>query len=654
MSSAISSVVNWHLFCFTKPTQIRFLLTQIIEALLMAHPLLQSIWFIPVYTLLGAALSALWFPGITRRTGPRPSGYLNAFMTLLAFLHGVLALTLIWNQPVQEITISWLNVAGLDFTLPIIISPVTVGATVVITGLNLLAQVFAIGYMEMDWGWARFFSLVGLFEAGLTGLVLCDSLFFSYMILEILTLGTYLLIGLWFNQSLVVTGARDAFLTKRIGDLFMLMGVVALLPIAGTWDYTELATWAKTADVNPTVMTLVGLALMAGPMGKCAQFPLHLWLDEAMEGPVPGSVLRNAVVVPVGAWVLVKLEPVLALSPTVMTAMTVVGAITALGGTMIAIAQIDLKRTFSYPVSAYMGLVFIAIGTRQVDAALLLVLSHALGMALMMMGGAAIVWNSITQNVTQLGGLFARRPVSGLGYLVGMAGMVALPPLGGFWALLDLINGLWHTQPWLGGLILVVNGLATFGFVRVFCLIFLGQPQEMSQRSPEIHYWMALPMIILLGFVLHLPLVLQAFSLLPAWANLNKDIALLLIWSTITGGSLAAVIYLGKAIPKPVRLPWRGFQDLLSYDFYTPQIYRTSVVFSVDIISRLIAWFDKYFIDGTGNLFGIMAIFSGQSLKYSTSGQYQFYVLTIVLGLAGISLYVSYPFLAHFSGVVVP
>ncbi len=620
----------------------------------MAHPLLQSIWLIPVYTLLGAVLSALWFPGITRRTGPRPSGYLNALMTLLAFLHGVVALPLIWNQPVQELSISWLNVAGLDFIIPIIISPVTVGATVVITGLNLLAQVFAIGYMEMDWGWARFFSLVGLFEAGLTALVLCDSLFFSYMILEVLTLGTYLLVGLWFNQSLVVTGARDAFLTKRIGDLFMLMGVVALLPIAGTWDYTELTTWAQTADVNPTVLALVGLALMAGPMGKCAQFPLHLWLDEAMEGPVPGSVLRNAVVVPVGAWVLVKLEPVLALSPTVMTAMTVIGAITALGGTMIAIAQIDLKRTFSYPVSAYMGLVFIAVGTGQVDAALLLVLSHALGMALMMMGGAAIVWNSITQNVTQLGGLLARRPISGLAYLVGLAGMVAMPPFGGFWALLALVDGLWQTHPWISGLVLVVNGLATFGFVRVFCLVFLGKAQEMSQRSPEIHYWMALPMMVLTGFVLHLPLVLQAFNLLPDWVNLNKDVALLLIWSTIAGGSLAAVIYLGNAIPKPVRLPWREFQDLLSYDFYTPQIYRTSVVFSVDIISRIVAWFDKYLIDGTGNLFGIVTIFGGQSLKYSTSGQYQFYVLTIVLGLAGISLYVSYPFLSHLSLQVSP
>ncbi|MCZ0900076.1 proton-conducting transporter membrane subunit, partial [Microcoleus sp. HI-ES] len=229
----------------------------------MAQILLQTVWFIPCYPLIGGVLSILWFPAVTRRTGPRPSGYVNAILTFFAFLHGVIALTAIWNQPTQHQLIPWLNVAGLDLTIPVEISAVTVGATVLITGLNLLAQIYAFGYMEMDWGWARFFSLMGLFEAGMCGLVLCNSLFFSYMILEVLTLGTYLLVGLWFNQSLVVTGARDAFLTKRVGDLFLLMGVVAILPLAGTWNFDELAVWAQTAKLDPTVATLLSLALIA-------------------------------------------------------------------------------------------------------------------------------------------------------------------------------------------------------------------------------------------------------------------------------------------------------------------------------------------------------------------------------------------------------
>ncbi|GAP95771.1 NAD(P)H-quinone oxidoreductase subunit F [Leptolyngbya sp. NIES-2104] len=613
----------------------------------MAHPLLQSIWLIPCYALLGAALSALWFPGITRRTGPRPSGYINAIMSLFTFIHASLALPATWGQPSQEILIPWLDVAGLNLTIPIEISTLSVGAIVLVSGINLLAQTYAFGYMEMDWGWARFFSLLGFFEAGMTALVLCNSLFFSYFILEILTLATYLLVGIWFNQSLVVTGARDAFLTKRLGDLFLLMGVVALLPLAGTWNFNELAEWAQTAQVDPKVITLVGLALIAGPMGKCAQFPLHLWLDEAMEGPVPASILRNSVVVATGAWVLYKLEPVLALSPTVLGTTVFIGAVSAIGGSLIAIAQIDIKRTQSYLVTAYMGLVFIAIGTQQPEAALLLVLSHALASALLIMGGGAVVWNSITQDVTMLGGLWSRRPVSGFSFLIGLAGLVAFPPFGGFWALLKICEGVWGTQSWIVGIVLLVNAFAAFGVTRVFCLLFLGESKQMAQRSPEIHYWMALPMIFMMGFTLHLPLILQALNLLPSWAEINTDLALLLIWSTITGIALSAVVYTSKSIAKPVVLPWKGLQDLLAYDFYTPNLYRSTIVFFVALVSQITSWFDKYLVDGGLNLFGSLTVFSGKNLRYSTSGQSQFYMLTIVFGIALISVLLSLPFLSH-------
>lgn len=615
----------------------------------MAHPLLQSIWLIPCYALLGAILSALWFPGITRRTGPRPSGYLNGLMSFASFLHAAFALPATWNQPPQEILIPWLDVAGLNLTIPIEISTLSVGAIVLVTGINLLAQTYAFGYMEMDWGWARFFSLLAFFEAGMTALVLCNSLFFSYFILEILTLATYLLVGVWFNQSLVVTGARDAFLTKRLGDLFLLMGVVALLPLAGTWDFNELAEWAKTAQVDPKVITLVGLALIAGPMGKCAQFPLHLWLDEAMEGPVPASILRNSVVVATGAWVLFKLEPVLALSPTVLGVTIFIGAVSAIGGSLIAIAQIDIKRTQSYLVTAYMGLVFIAVGTQQPDAALLLVLSHALASALLIMGSGAVVWNSITQDVTQLGGLWSRRPVSGLSFLIGLAGLVAFPPLGGFWALLKITTGIWETQPWLVGVVLLVNAFAAFSVMRVFCLVFKGESKQMAQRSPEIHYWMALPMIVLMGFVLHLPLIMQALHLLPSWAEVNTDLALLLIWSTVTGIAASAIVYLNKNIEKPVVLPWKGVQDLLAYDFYTPNLYRSTVVFLVALVSQITSWFDKYLVDGGLNLFGVLTLISGRNLRYSNSGQSQFYMLTILFGIALISVLLSLPFLSQVS-----
>jgi NAD(P)H-quinone oxidoreductase subunit 5 len=600
---------------------------------------IETVWLVPCYSLLGALLTIPWSPGILSRTGPRPAGYINLLMTFFSFIHSAIALTRIWGHPAQQVYLPWLHVANLDLTLPLELSALSIGAMALVTGLNFMAQLYAVGYMEMDWGWARFFGFLAFFEAGMCALVLCNSLFFSFMILEVLTLGTYVLVGLWFSQSLVVSGARDAFLTKRVGDLLLLMGVLALLPIAGTWNFTELAQWAESNPaLPPGTATLLGLALIAGPMGKCAQFPLHLWLDEAMEGPLPSTILRNSVVVATGAWVLIKLEPVLALSPVVMNTMIGIGVVSAVCGTLIAIAQIDIKRALSYSVSAYMGLVFIAVGTQQDEAALLLVLIHAIAMALLVMSTGTVVWSNITQDLTQMGGLWSRRPISGISYLVGMFALIGFPPLGGFWALLKLLDGLWGTHPVLVVVVLVVNALTAFSLTREFGLIFGGKPKAMTVRAPEVLWPMVIPMTLAMGVTLHLPLILQTLHLLPDWAVLNKDAALVLTWSSILGLSLGAVVYLSPWIQKPIKLPVQAVQNLLAADFYTPQIYRITIILGVAVLSKITDWVDRFIVDGFINAIGLASILSGESLKFSNTGQSQSYVLTIVVGMSVIGL----------------
>ncbi|MDY6785628.1 MAG: NAD(P)H-quinone oxidoreductase subunit F [Cyanobacteriota bacterium] len=621
----------------------------------MTYSFSQTVWLVPCYAILGALLSLPWSPGIIRRTGPRPAGYINAIASFLGLVHSSLALSEIWHKPAQYESFHWLKAANLDITLDLEISSVTVGALILVMALNFTAMIYAIGYMEMDWGWARFYSLLALFEAGMGTLVLCNSLFFSYVVLEILTLGTYLLIGLWFNQSLVVTGARDAFLTKRVGDLFLLMGVVALLPLAGTWNYQELGEWARTATVNPTVLTLITLALIAGPLGKCAQFPLHLWLDEAMEGPMPATILRNTVVVSTGAWVLIKLQPVFAISPVALTAMTWIGSATAVGAAAIAIAQIDVKRSLSYSVSAYMGLVFIAVGTQQDKTALILLLTYAIAMATLVMSVGGIVWNNITQDLTQYGGLWSRRPISGLCFLAGAASLVAFPPLGCFWTLSKMANTLWNTgHPALVGVMVVANSLTAFSVFRDFCLIFGGKPTPMTQRSPEALWPLVLPMTVGAGIALHLPLILIQLNLLPAWENIATPVTAVLVAAAIAGASAAAYIYLGNAIAKPVRLPLKGVQDFFAYDFYTAQLYRLTIVFAVGVVSSIIYWVDRFIVDGIVNLIGLATTFSGQTLRYNVSGQTQFYVLSILLGIGIFGITICWPFLSDISLVFVP
>jgi NAD(P)H-quinone oxidoreductase subunit 5 len=599
--------------------------------------LVRTAWLIPLYALVAWLGALIWSPGITRRTGPRPAGYLNALLTLVAFLHSVGALVAIWDQPAQVIRLPWLQVGDLVLELPLQVSSLTLGACAVVTGLNLAAQIYGFGYMEMDWGWARFFSLLGLFEGGMCALALCDSLFFSYVILEILTLGTYLLVGFWFNQSLVVTGARDAFLTKRIGDLLLLMGVIAIYPLTGSWEFEDLTAWAKSVQagaisVDPNLIALVGLGLLAGPVGKCAQFPLHLWLDEAMEGPIPSTILRNAVVVGTGAWVLIRLQPLYELSPTVLRVMLTIGGLTAVGGSLVALAQIDAKRALSYLVSAYMGLIFVAVGTGHVQQAYLLLLTYAPAMALLVMALGMVIWNSITQDLRYLGGLWSRRPISGLCFLTGMAGMVALPPFGSFWVLTDLWQQLAQSGQGLwAAVVLVTNAVTALGLTRVFGLVWGGKPQQMSERSPEVHWPMMLPSTAMMGVTLHVPMILAALDLLPALQGIPIAV---MAGSSLAGIALGAWLYLPRG-RRPVDWAFLAdWQDLLANDFYTPKLYRASVVFVVRIISEVTALFDRYVVDGVVNLTSLVVLAGGQVLKYTTSGQLQAYVLTIVVGVA--------------------
>jgi len=603
-----------------------------------------TLWLVPCYALLGTVLALLWSPRLIRNTGPRPAGYINLLLTLVGFCHSVLAFNyLLTSHTVETVSPNWLSTTDLNISLDLQFSALNAGALIVITGLNLLAQLYAIGYMEMDWGWARFYSLLGLFQAGLCFLVICNSLFFSYVILEILTLGTYLLIGLWFNQSLVVTGARDAFLTKRIGDLILLMGVVALLPLAHTWNYDELAIWAASTKLDPNLVNLLCLSLLAGPLGKCAQFPLHLWLDEAMEGPVPATILRNTIVVASGIWVLVKLEPLFALSPLANTVMITIGASTALGASCIAIAQIDLKRSLSYSVSAYMGLMFIAVGTGQTETALTLLLTYTVAMSLLVMVIGGIIWNTVSQDLTQYGGLWSRRPISGISYLIGSASLVALPPLGSFWVLSEMVS---QQEPLIAGVIILVNGLTAFSVMREFCLIFGGAIKPMTVRSSEALWPLVIPTVILAGLALHLPLILKTLGLLVPSA---LPPAIVLTLSSLVGGGLATYIYLNEGIPKPLTWIPQSLRDFFAYDLYTAQFYRITIVAIVGSLAQAIAWLDRYIVDGLVNLVGLVTLISGEGLKYNTTGQGQSYILSIFLGVVLFGMLICWPILNQVS-----
>ena len=599
-------------------------------------------WIIPVYSLVGALITLPWSLGLIRKTGPRPAAYINILMTVVAFIHGSIIFNLVWIEPTKQFVFHWLQVADLDLTLSIELSPVSLGALEVVTGISLLVQIYALGYMEKDWSLARFFALMGFFEAALAGLALSDSLLLSYCLLEALTLSTYLLVGFWYAQPLVVTAARDAFLTKRVGDIALLMGIVALSTYGEGLNFSELESWVKGHQLDPTVAAFLGLALIAGPIGKCAQFPLNLWLDEAMEGPNPAGIMRNSIVVSAGAYVLIKLEPATTLSPISADALIIIGAITAIGTSLMAIAQIDIKRALSHSTSAYMGLVFIAVGLRQVDIAFLLLFSHAIAKALLFMSAGSVILTTSNQNVTEMGGLWSRMPATSLSFIVGSAGLLSFTPLGIFWTYKRWFSGAWDVDWWLLSIVMFVNIFSAINLTRLFRVIFLGEPQVKTRRAPEAPWQMSVPMVSLAIVTLLTPLAPIRWSL---WLSPNTPLSLenlelvnqyatpLLIASGVLGCIIGSTIEVRKAWARSSNISLRFIQDLLAYDFYIEKLYEVTVIAAVSGLAKLTSWVDRYIVDGAVNLVSLATIFSSNALKYNATGQSQFYLATIIVGV---------------------
>ncbi len=609
----------------------------------MEQILLDNSWLIPCYGLLGAILSIPWMTRLIRQTGPRPAAYINILMTVISLIHGTIVFRTIWDRDPYPIAINWLTVAGIDFNLTFELSTINVGAMESVTAFSLLAQVFALGYMEKDWALARFFALVGFFEGAMSALAISNSLLVSYGLLELLTLSTYLLVGFWYAQPLVQKAARDAFLTKRVGDIILFCGVIALSSIAGSLDFNDLYKWCETTDISPLTATLIGLALISGPIGKCAQFPLNLWLDEAMEGPNPASILRNSVVVTGGAYILIEVHPILYLSPVVTNTLMAIGTITAIGASLVSIAQIDIKRTISYSTSAYLGLVFIAIGAKWISFALVLLFVHAIAKAAIFMSVGCVILTTNSQDVNECGGLAKSMPATTIAYIVGAVAMTGVFPLGGFWAFQNGFDALWLDYPWAIGVMLLVNGLTTFNLTRVFGLVFLGKTQPKTRRAPEVPWPLALPMVFLTIFILLTPLGMMQLSLIPSWDRVMLWQISSISLSSLLGFLVGGLLYF-RVDRTPVKLSLAWVQILLSNDFYIEDIYKNTVVSLVSNLSRLAAWIDRYLVDGLVNFVGFATIFSSESLKYGTSGQVQSYFLTISVGIGTLGLLVAWLF----------
>ena len=296
-------------------------------------------------------------------------------------------------------------------------------------------------------------------------------------------------------------------------------------------------------------------------------------------------------------------------------------------------AQVDLKRAFSYSTTSYLGLVFIAIALQRPGIALLLLFAHGLARALQFMGVGSIIATTNCQDLTELGGIGTRMPATSLAFIIGSAGVVGLLPLGSFWCYGLMVNSLQDSAPGFAVVFLLTNLLTATNSTRVYRSLFLGKPLPKTKRAPEVNWLMALPMVSLSVIVLLLPAMMQRIDPVPGIASFSLPVAGAVSVSGLIGVVIGALIPLDQFWSRSTT-PWiRTLQDLLAYDFYTPEIYRRTVVSLVANLAQFTRWVDlnviKAMADGVGNL----SMATANGLKLSVSGKTQSYVLTVLLAI---------------------
>jgi NADH-quinone oxidoreductase subunit L len=468
--------------------------------------------------LLPPLLSAAGIVLVTRRH-PSLSAWLSIGAVGLSFLAAVL-LRMTYSRagaaPGEFLlsSVRWLSVGPLEVDLGLRLDPLSTTMLLAVTGVGLMIHIFSRGYMAGDPGCSRFFAGLSLFMFAMLGIVLASNLLLMFVFWELVGVSSYLLIGFWYERPSAADAAKKAFLTNRLGDLGFILGIIIVWSGLGSLDFGELQnTLARDPAALGAMASLAGVLLFMGAVGKSAQFPLHVWLPDAMEGPTPVSALIHAAtMVAAGVYMLARafflfdlpaawpegwerLRHVSALDVIAWT-----GGISALLAALIALQQSDIKRILAYSTLSQLGYMIMAMGCAAPGAGMFHLVTHAAFKALLFLGAGSIIHAlHHQQNIWTMGGLRHRLPVTYWTFLIGTLALCGVPPLSGFYSK-DAILAAATARPFLFTLGELVTALTTFYMFRLFFVVWLGSPREAAARdareSPPVMLW---PMRVLAG-----------------------------------------------------------------------------------------------------------------------------------------------------------
>ena len=647
-------------------------------------------WLIPVFPLIGAVFSGL---GLICANKKINNSREIVSISLLSFV-GVSAVisykTLIEQingyQSVEKLFV-WAS-AG-DFTIPMgfVLDPLGSVMLTLVTTITLLVMIYSHGYMAHDKGYVRFFTYLALFSSSMMGLIISPNLLEIYVFWELVGMCSYLLVGFWYDRDGAANAAQKAFVVNRVGDFGLLLGILGLFWATKSFDFNEIAVGVSQSVSENSLPVWAALLLcflvFLGPMAKSAQFPLHVWLPDAMEGPTPISALIHAAtMVAAGIFLVARLQPLYSLFPSIQFIIALVGTITCFLGASIALTQMDLKKGLAYSTVSQLGYMMLAMGCGAPVAGIFHLITHACFKAMLFLGSGSVIHAMeevvghqpvLAQDMRLMGGLRKKMPFTSTTFLIGCVAISGIPPLAGFWSKDEILGNAFISFPafWFVGFL--TAGMTAFYMFRLYFLTFEGDfrgedkelqkelllaskiniEEEHEEEHGSLHespWSMTFPLVFLA-----VPSVIIGFMGFPwdsKFANLLDPeealialesfelkeflpLAIASVFIASIGITIAYQAYFAKKINLSILFAQRfpSVNKFLSNKWYLDDINEKLFVKGSRKLAKEVLEVDSKVVDGVVNLTGLVTLGSGEGLKYFETGRAQFYALIVFGGV---------------------
>jgi NADH-quinone oxidoreductase subunit L len=551
----------------------------------------------------------------------------------------------------QALNYSWLSIGSLNVDFGLKLDALSLMMLLIVTGVGSAIHIYSYGYMHDDPGFSRFFACMSLFTFSMLGIVLANNFLQMFIFWELVGVSSYLLIGFWFEKASAADAAKKAFITNRLGDFGFILGILVIFTLAGSLNFSVLQSGNAIAVLGGTA-TLAGLLIFCGAVGKSAQFPLHVWLPDAMEGPTPVSALIHAATM-VAAGVYMLCRVFFIFTPDALTVIAWIGGFTALLAALIAVQQNDIKRILAYSTLSQLGYMVMAVGLTAPDAGMFHLTTHAFFKALLFLGAGSVIHAMHhEQDIWKMGALRKKMPVTFWTFMVGTLALAGVWPLSGFFSKDAILAAAQHHSIPLFILGVSVAALTTFYMFRLVFVAFFGAAKshgvDHAHESPGVMVWplRILAIMSIAGGVIGIE-ALFAGALKPGGEHphgllaqlvypfQHAPVAALSGLAAFAVGLFAAWKLYWNAKEDLFTVKFSGLSKLMSNRFYFDEIYEATVIRIHDAIAAISDWIDRWIVEGLclGLVRGGTDL-TGRALRLAQTGNLQTYAFLFVLGVA--------------------